>query len=203
MGYLYGCVKAEEKYRVKVFGCKERGRPRDGPLDHSTGKGWVKHVEGDYPDRHAKGSRLDIILLESYGGASPHTRAIVRRYARHASAKGVTDRTKYGATRASPKSFYNHHMQRLVKGCSRGGRQEHPHAGRMDAERRRTLPEREARLRAARLATEGAASSGRGATEGGERQRATEGARSARAVPDSPPPLEACIPCIHGEVYTV
>ena len=115
VGPRYGFGNTEEKYRVKVFGCKERGRPRDGPLDHSTGKGWVKHVEGDYPDRHAKGSRLDIILLESYGGASPHTRAIVRRYARHASAKGVTDRTKYGATRASPKSFYNHHMQRLVK----------------------------------------------------------------------------------------
>ena len=103
VGHRYGFGNTEEKYRVKVFGCKERGRPRDGPFDHSTGKGWVKHVEGDYPDRHAKGSRLDIILLESYGGASPHTRAIVRRYARHASAKGVTDRTKYGATRASPK----------------------------------------------------------------------------------------------------
>ena len=60
MGHRYGFGNTEEKYRVKVFGCKERGRPRDGPLDHSTGKGWVKHVEGDYPDRHAKGSRLDI-----------------------------------------------------------------------------------------------------------------------------------------------
>ena len=25
-----------------VVGCKERGRQVDGPLDHSTGKGWVK-----------------------------------------------------------------------------------------------------------------------------------------------------------------
>ena len=37
VGHLYGLGNTEEKYRVKVFGCKERGRPRDGPLDHSTG----------------------------------------------------------------------------------------------------------------------------------------------------------------------
>ena len=31
-----------------VVGCKERGRQVDGPLDHSTGKGWVKdHAYGD------------------------------------------------------------------------------------------------------------------------------------------------------------
>ena len=69
------------QYPSKVL-YRDHGRP----LDHSTGKGWAKHVEGDYPDRHAKRSRLDIIPFESYGGASPHTRAIVRRYARHASA---------------------------------------------------------------------------------------------------------------------
>ena len=32
-----------------------------------------------------------------------------------ASAKGAIDRTKYGRTRVSPKSFYTHHTQRLVK----------------------------------------------------------------------------------------
>ena len=42
MGHRYGFGNTKEKYHVKVFGCKERGRPRDGPFDHSTGKGWVK-----------------------------------------------------------------------------------------------------------------------------------------------------------------
>ena len=29
-------------------GCKERGLPRDGPMDHRTGKGWVAAKKGDY-----------------------------------------------------------------------------------------------------------------------------------------------------------
>ena len=53
--------------------------------------------------------------MESYGGISPHTRASIRYLSRRASAKGAIDRTKYGRTRVSPKSFYTHHTQRLVK----------------------------------------------------------------------------------------
>ena len=37
-----------DKALTGVVGCKERGRQVDGPLDHSTGKGWVKdHAYGD------------------------------------------------------------------------------------------------------------------------------------------------------------
>ena len=36
-----------DKALTAVVGCKERGRQVDGPLDHSTGKGWVKdHAYG-------------------------------------------------------------------------------------------------------------------------------------------------------------
>ena len=35
----------KDKALTAVVGCKERGRQVDGPLDHSTGKGWVKDHE--------------------------------------------------------------------------------------------------------------------------------------------------------------
>ena len=43
-----GDKSIEVKYRVLTLGCKERGRQRDGPLNHGTGKGWVKQVKGHY-----------------------------------------------------------------------------------------------------------------------------------------------------------
>ena len=46
-------------------------------------------------------------------GISPHTRAICRRHARRATAKGARDKTKYGTTRISTRSFYTHHTQRM------------------------------------------------------------------------------------------
>ena len=48
VGHLYGFGNTLDKALPAVVGCKERGRQVDGPLDHSTGKGWVKdHAYGD------------------------------------------------------------------------------------------------------------------------------------------------------------
>ena len=48
VGHLYGLGNTLDKALTAVVGCKERGRQVDGPLDHSTGKGWVKdHAYGD------------------------------------------------------------------------------------------------------------------------------------------------------------
>ena len=48
VGHLYGFGNTLDKALTAVVGCKERGRQVDGPLDHSTGKGWVKdHAYGD------------------------------------------------------------------------------------------------------------------------------------------------------------
>ena len=47
VGHLYGSGNTLGKALTGVVGCKERGRQVDGPLDHSTGKGWVKdHAYG-------------------------------------------------------------------------------------------------------------------------------------------------------------
>ena len=126
VGHLYGFGSTEEKIRVENMGCKPRGRACDGPFNHATGKGWVKggvpwwSKDGPaYRDALSKGHVLKIALVESLGGISPHTRAHYRRHARRASAKGARDKTKYGTTRVSTRSFYTHHTQRLTTSAVR------------------------------------------------------------------------------------
>ena len=53
--------------------------------------------------------------MENTGGISPVPCSVARRLGRRASAKGAIDRTKYGHSRVSTKSFYTHHGQMLVK----------------------------------------------------------------------------------------
>ena len=56
-------------------------------------------------------------LVETTGGVCPHACAHGRRLAERARAKGGTDRTKYGSSRARPvhRSFYVHLMQQVSK----------------------------------------------------------------------------------------
>mmetsp|Transcript_16949 Transcript_16949/g.34258 ORF Transcript_16949/g.34258 Transcript_16949/m.34258 type:complete len:277 (-) Transcript_16949:546-1376(-) len=59
-------------------------------------------------------SRVVPVIVEATGGIAP-TRAYMRYLARRSHGKGATDRTRYGTTRISTKSFYTHHGQMLVK----------------------------------------------------------------------------------------
>ena len=54
-------------------------------------------------------------LVEALGGAGRGTRAGLRKLDERASGPGAVDRTKYGSTRASPKSYYVHHLQQISK----------------------------------------------------------------------------------------
>ena len=49
------------------------------------------------------------------GGHSRHTHAICRHLARRAAGTHAVDRTKYGSTRISTKSYLVHHMQQIAK----------------------------------------------------------------------------------------
>ena len=49
------------------------------------------------------------------GGITDHARAHLRYLARRSTGKGAVDRTRYGSTRISTKSFYTHHAQMLSK----------------------------------------------------------------------------------------
>ena len=98
-----------------VLGAKERGRQRDGPFNHSTGKGWVKGVKGQYADALKKRAHVVPCIIECFGGVSSHFRAHVRHLARRSKGPNATDRTRYGRLRGNTRSFTRHHLQQLVK----------------------------------------------------------------------------------------
>ena len=116
VGHLYGFGSTEEKYHQLIYGCRERGRQRDGPLDHATGKGWVKGVKGHYHDAIVvKRTRVCAMLVENLGGISKGGRAQLWALSERTKGRGAVDRTKYGSTRASPQSYYVHHAQQISK----------------------------------------------------------------------------------------
>ena len=49
-GDLFRFGSTEEAYRVKILGCRRRGRKRDGDFNRHDGKGYVPEVPGDYHD---------------------------------------------------------------------------------------------------------------------------------------------------------
>ena len=99
-----------------VFGIRERGRPSEGPFDHTKGTGWVKALKGHYHDAIVvKQLRVILFLVEATGGITPRARAAIYDLASRVDGVGGIDRTKYGCTRASPRSFFVHHTQQLTK----------------------------------------------------------------------------------------
>ena len=73
-------------------------------------------MKGQYHDAlFVKRNVVVPFIVEAYGGISPHALAYMRYLARRATGKNATDRTRYGATRASTKSFLQHHMQQVSK----------------------------------------------------------------------------------------
>ena len=115
VGHWYGFGNTEEPYRVGILGCRRRGRKRDGPFKHATGKGWVKAAKGSYDDAlFIKRAKVVPMIIEVFGGVTPHSVAQVYTLSRRARASGARDSTKYGTSRSSTKNFFVHHIQRLA-----------------------------------------------------------------------------------------
>ena len=115
MGHHYAFGNTEEAFRLQILGCKARGRVRDGPLNHNSGRGWVQEQRGDYYDAlWVKGSRVIPMIFETYGGIAPHSLAYVKHLAKRAKGKGARDSTRYGTSRTATRSFFVHHTQRMA-----------------------------------------------------------------------------------------
>ena len=56
-----------------------------------------------------------MIVEAGYGGIAPHSYAVCVRLARRASGAHAVDRTKYGSTRISTRSYLVHHVQQISK----------------------------------------------------------------------------------------
>ena len=116
VGHHYGFGSTHEQYKLMVYGTRERGRKRDGPFNHRTGKGWVKAHKGHYHDALVcKRHRVRLLLVESTGALGPGTRDALWTLRQRTTARGSTDRTKYGKACSSPKSYYVHHSQQIAK----------------------------------------------------------------------------------------
>ena len=114
VGHLYAFGSTEEQYRLLVLGCRRRGRKRDGPFNHKTGRGFVEATRGQYYDALVvKRSRVVPFIVETFGGVTPHALAHVAYLARRARGKGARDGTKYGESRTSARGFFNHHVERV------------------------------------------------------------------------------------------
>ena len=99
-GHLYSFGSTDEKCRVKILGCRRRGRPRDGAFNHSTGR-----LRGRAAGRLLRRPRCQNTRLHMSGTsrlAGPTSQG--QEIARHS--------TKYGRSRTSTKSFF------LVSSCT-------------------------------------------------------------------------------------
>ena len=100
-------------YRVKVLGTKQRGQPTDSPLDHATGKGYVREFKGQYYDAFlVKKALVVVFLIEAgSGGICPQGAKSINYL--HERAKGARDSTRYGTSNIATRSFRRHHTQRI------------------------------------------------------------------------------------------
>ena len=76
----------------------------------------MEQQDGDYVDALVR-TRAQVVpmIMETTGGLAPHSRKHVGFLASRSKGRGAVDRTRYGRTRLSTKSFFVHHMQRMTK----------------------------------------------------------------------------------------
>ena len=83
------------RFRSAILGVKRKGRVRDGPLNHSTGRGWVCARPGKYADALSQGARVTpVIASKPRGAISPRTLKSIGHLAKRARGKGARDGTK-------------------------------------------------------------------------------------------------------------
>ena len=122
VGHLYAFGNTEERYRIKILGCKGRGRlGKDPPFNHATGVGSVKARPGDYFDALRNKKAIVVpMILEAQGGIAPHSLHFIRRLAQRAKGARGRDGTVYGRSRTSARSFFKHHTQQLAAAAQVG-----------------------------------------------------------------------------------
>ena len=107
-------------YRLNILGCRRRGRERDGPFNHATGRGHVAETKGSYDDAlRVKKCKVVPMIIETMGGIAPHSVAHIGHLARRAKGKGARDSTVYGKSRTSTRNFFVHHVERIAVAAQR------------------------------------------------------------------------------------
>ena len=100
-----------EALTVLVLGVPERGAASDGPFNHQTGQGWVRATTAhQYADAQTKGIPVTLLASESTGALSPTFDAALHTLDKLSRLQTSHDSTVYGIGRASPRTFYTHHL---------------------------------------------------------------------------------------------
>ena len=109
-GHSFAFGNTLEWLRAVVFGKQAVGLPTDPPLDRRTGVGRVDATAGHYSDALAKGNLVHLLATESTGALSPAVILLLKELAKAAQGTDGVDSTVYGLGRASPQSFFPHHL---------------------------------------------------------------------------------------------
>ena len=108
-GHFIALGNTEELLREITLGVPARGDGDERPLDRATGEGRVEARDGDYADALTKGTEVHFLITETTGAFSRSLEKALCALATVAKLPEVDDTTIYGISRASPRSFYDHH----------------------------------------------------------------------------------------------
>ncbi len=114
VGYLFAFGSTLEHYKKIVYGWEGTGEQSDGPLDHSTGRGWVRALAGDYADALSKGSTVNLLLHEVYGGMGGSAVAYLGSLAKLAACKSGRDDTEYHDPPGNKRLSFREHWARAL-----------------------------------------------------------------------------------------
>ena len=120
-GHFIAFGNTEEHLITTVLGHAARGDGR--ALDRTTGVGRVDAKDGHYADALAKGHGVYLLVFESTGAMSAGVIRLLRSLAAAAKRPEVQDTTIYGAGRASPRTFYRHHLAAISSAIARADAQ--------------------------------------------------------------------------------
>ena len=115
-GWLIAMGGTEEAQRVAVLGADARGSEADGDHNRFDGTGHVKSTrdKAQYSSARSKGHGVTLITTENSGAISRDFNNTLHHYGKLATALGTTDSTVYGASRASTRSYYQHHVAAIA-----------------------------------------------------------------------------------------
>ena len=101
----------EEAQRVAALGVDARGSESDGHHNRFNGDGHVKSSrdKAQYASALSMGHGVTLIATE-LGRDHARFDNTLHHYGKLAAAEGTTDSTVYGASRASTRSYYQHHL---------------------------------------------------------------------------------------------
>ena len=93
-----------------MLGQKQMGAPSDPPLNRRTGVGRVDPRPGDYADAFTKGNIAHLLASETTGALTPEVIRLLHALDKSTKDAQGHDSTQYGLGRASPQSFFSHHL---------------------------------------------------------------------------------------------